>query len=1096
MAELKTVVNRQIRTLFDVGALGAMPDRGLLEQFGRGGAASESAFATLVERHGPMVLRVSRHLLADEQLAEDAFQVTFLLLARRAPSIHDPDALAGWLHRVARRVALRARAGVYRSKDRERLRAGELAVTAEDSLEREEIGAIVHEEIDRLVESQRLPILLCGLEGLSHEEAAQRLRWPVGTVKSRLVRGRRRLEGRLARRGLAPALWLVVGLFGAPARAATVPLALAVATTRAGLRSAVGTAMAASVPASIATLLQRELTAMLLFNIKLAAGAAFAGGFAVAMAVLVVLNLDRPIGQPAVGIDPASRQTLAPVAKPPVVPTTNLANVSKAARGIQETQPVSRGGEKVKRIAEVPERRLTAFGEQVLRSIHDGAAFLKSQQQVDGSWADIEQDAKTGVTSLVTLALLASGEKADSASIRKATDYLRGFRPDVLRSTYAVSLQTMVFAAVDPVRDRSRIEENVGWLDRAQIKPGNPQPWSGSWSYSNSNRGRPGDNSNTQYALLGLYAASEVGIPVNPSVWELSRNYWEKSQNRDGSWAYTPDSRNPTASMTCAGVASLIMSGHRQFKSQEVFKGETIENCGNGEVNRHIQTGIDWLTSHFSISQNFGAGPQWIFYYLYGLERAGRLTGMRTFGEHDWYRLGALELVREQNKLSGCFEGKLVESNQVLATSFALLFLATGRAPVLMNKLRHGPGDDWNNDPDDVRNIVNVVSKDWKALLTWQVVDSKTAAVTDLLRAPILFINGHKPPEFTDLEKQVLREYVERGGFIFAEACCGSGDFDRGFRTLVAEMFPNQDDQLRPLAEDHAIWRAKHRLTPGIYPLWGIRRGARTAVIYSPKDLSCFWNHSERDPKEREPAVMLATQVGENLIEYVTGRRVPPDKLEVPSVHSFQSAPQKRGALHVARLRHAGHWNVAPQAIPNVMHALRNLPYQFDVDFTQKDLFPRDPNLIYYPLLYIQGRGSFSFAKEDLAALRQHLGPGGGTLFADAACGDPEFDAAFRRLVAGLLPNNPLVPIPSDDELFTKEAGVDLSNVQYTKAAGFGRGFPQLEGVRVKDHWAVIYSKFDIGCALENYNGIECKGYTYESAVQILGNIVIYSTLP
>ena len=199
---------KQIRTLFDVGALGAMPDRGLLDHFARGGETSEAAFATLVERHGPLVLRVCRHLLADGHLAEDAFQVTFLLLARRARSIHDPDALAGWLHRVARRVALRARAGIRRRNDRERPEAGEIAVAADNPLERDELCAIVHEEIDRLGDAQRLPILLCALEGLSHEEAAQRLRWPVGTVKSRLVRGRRRLEGRLARRGLAPALAL------------------------------------------------------------------------------------------------------------------------------------------------------------------------------------------------------------------------------------------------------------------------------------------------------------------------------------------------------------------------------------------------------------------------------------------------------------------------------------------------------------------------------------------------------------------------------------------------------------------------------------------------------------------------------------------------------------------------------------------------------------------------------------------------------------------------------------------------------------------------------------------------------------------------
>ena len=182
------------------------------------------------------------------------------------------------------------------------------------------------------------------------------------------------------------------------------------------------------------------------------------------------------------------------------------------------------------------------------------------------------------------------------------------------------------------------------------------------------------------------------------------------------------------------GVSSLIISGLRRFQGQELIQGDVIENCGQGRANGTLQAGIDWLATHFHVDQNFGAGQQWTLYYLYGLERAGRLAGIRFFGQHDWYRLGAEVLVREQNKLDGSWEGALIERDRVLATSFALLFLAKGRAPVLINKLRHLPADDWDNDPDDVRNIVNMVSRDWNHLLTWQTVDSQTATVADLLR--------------------------------------------------------------------------------------------------------------------------------------------------------------------------------------------------------------------------------------------------------------------------------------------------------------------------------------------------------------------------
>src|SRR5262249_49026713 len=150
---------------------------------------------------------------------------------------------------------------------------------------------------------------------------------------------------------------------------------------------------------------------------------------------------------------------------------------------------------------------------------------------------------------------------------------------------------------------------------------------------------------------------------------------------------------------------------------------------------------------------------------------------------------------------------------------------------------RHAPASDWQNDPDDVRNIVNIISRDWKNLLTWQIVDPNAAAVSELLQAPIIFFNGHHAPEFTEIGRQNLRDYVEQGGFIFADACCGSPDFDRGFKQLMKTIFPEEEYKLRPLSEEHPVWRARHLLSPDVHPLWGIEHGCRTVVIYSPADL-------------------------------------------------------------------------------------------------------------------------------------------------------------------------------------------------------------------------------------------------------------------
>src|SRR5579883_1310139 len=146
--------------------------------------------------------------------------------------------------------------------------------------------------------------------------------------------------------------------------------------------------------------------------------------------------------------------------------------------------------------------------EQVEKAIRDGVHYLKSKQRPDGSWAEVDTDAHTGGTALVTLALLTAGEPANSPQIVKALEFLRNFSAEDLKSTYSVALQTMVFCAADPDRDQLKIAANVAWLEKAQIRPGDRVNWPGSWSYS-ANKARTGDNSNTQYALLGLHAASE-----------------------------------------------------------------------------------------------------------------------------------------------------------------------------------------------------------------------------------------------------------------------------------------------------------------------------------------------------------------------------------------------------------------------------------------------------------------------------------------------------------------------------------------------------------------------------------------------------------
>ncbi|MCI0380050.1 MAG: sigma-70 family RNA polymerase sigma factor [Gemmataceae bacterium] len=190
---------QHVRRLMSAPADESASDAALLERFIR--TRDQDAFASLVARHGPMVLGVCRRLLGDLHAADDAFQATFLVLARKAGSIRPRDALAGWLYGVARRVALKAQSVARRQRelpDQPDPRPNPL-----DQLSARELLHILDEAIERLPQSYRLPILLCCLEGKTQEEAARQLGWSPGSVKGRLERGRARLHALLAKRGLA-----------------------------------------------------------------------------------------------------------------------------------------------------------------------------------------------------------------------------------------------------------------------------------------------------------------------------------------------------------------------------------------------------------------------------------------------------------------------------------------------------------------------------------------------------------------------------------------------------------------------------------------------------------------------------------------------------------------------------------------------------------------------------------------------------------------------------------------------------------------------------------------------------------------------------
>jgi RNA polymerase sigma factor (sigma-70 family) len=258
-----------------------LPDAALLERFIR--HRDEAAFAALVARHGPMVLRVCRRAIGDAHAADDAFQATFLVLARRAAAVRRPESLAAWLHGVAHRVALKARASFARRSLHEAALpepgpCDPRPDPLEDLSARELLG-LLDAEVRQLPEVYRLPVILCCLEGHTQEEAARQLGWSAGSVKGRLERGRARLHARLARHGLTLSAGLLAAEFSRSGASASVPAQLARRTLETALPAAGGSAVSASVAALADGALrgtlpgQLKLAAVLLIALGLVAGA-------------------------------------------------------------------------------------------------------------------------------------------------------------------------------------------------------------------------------------------------------------------------------------------------------------------------------------------------------------------------------------------------------------------------------------------------------------------------------------------------------------------------------------------------------------------------------------------------------------------------------------------------------------------------------------------------------------------------------------------------------------------------------------------------------------------------------------------------------
>jgi RNA polymerase sigma factor (sigma-70 family) len=335
---------QHIRRLVGLAGGGDFTDGQLLEQFVAG--RDQAAFAALVGRHGPLVMSVCRRLLNQEQDAEDAFQATFLVLARRAAALNRQGSLGNWLYTVTYHTALkcRARRPVHESEVAD---MPAVQSQGDGEVSKQEMRSLLDEELHRLPLKYRAPLVLCYFQGKSNEEAARELGCPAGSMSWRLAKGRELLRQRLARRGIAISTLVVAQTLGENAARAAVPAALIDSTSKAAVLFAAGKlAMASAVSAPAIALAEGVLQAMFMHKLKIAA--ALVGMLTLVVGATGIFTYqalaDKP-GAPANGNGVAAPGAPNQGANAPAGPQVVLKKVDADKRVITVIMPVLPGGD-------------------------------------------------------------------------------------------------------------------------------------------------------------------------------------------------------------------------------------------------------------------------------------------------------------------------------------------------------------------------------------------------------------------------------------------------------------------------------------------------------------------------------------------------------------------------------------------------------------------------------------------------------------------------------------------------------------------------------------------------------------------------------
>jgi hypothetical protein len=732
--------------------------------------------------------------------------------------------------------------------------------------------------------------------------------------------------------------------------------------------------------------------------------------------------------------------------------------------------------------------------EQVLHAIDGGTGYLLTR--LDEYLKKVEKlpdtmrgnpdlgDGELGRLMLITYTLLYVGQDIGDQRLHFRTDRMKIALDVVLRwdgrnttggvsgrDTYASALQALALAQLPATADVKQAMDRVATRLAAGLLK------EGGYSYHLvGNESDQWDHSNSQYGLLGTWAANDWGASIPGAYWKTTDDFWRLSQNADGGWGYK--NNGPTTfPMTCAGVASLLVC------DEFLNRTPRLEPPADAAKER----GIAALAAGFKPDSTD-------YYALYGLERVGLAGGFKYLGKTNWYRAAAVNVLTQQMEDGSFGNGTSVEADGIVNTCYCLLFLARGRAPVLMNKLQY-PGA-WNARPRDSANVHAYLAKAFERHLNWQSV-AIDAPVEDWLDAPIMLITGYKAPEFTDDDVAKIRQFVNAGGIVFSIADGGSKEFTEAMGRY-ARAVAGEGYAFRELPKDHPLYNIYGK-AQNPAPLSGVSNGIRELWIHSPQDLGAVWQAREMNktkegweipPKNRE-----AWDVPARLFFYAAGKAGLRSKLQPLNVLPPKEAPSR--TVRIAQLQFKGNWNPEPGAWPRLAKLLARDAHT-DVAIDTTDILGLAKLEQHPTLAHLAGTGDLKLSADEEAALKAYVNSGG-TLFVEAMGGDPTFGAAATRLLQKLFPQTRIGTIPRTYTLYNGEFSPDavkISEVEYRKSWTLEHGqqtAPRLLFMTVNNRMAVVFSNEDITSGLLGTATWGVGGYTSDSALAIARNLVLFA---